>query len=119
MTRLLALALGLAVLVPTSFAGDCCEPAPTCCEPAPVCCEPAPVCCPPPPVKMVLCVTDPCTGCVYPETICIPACCEGETPCMTWRKGIFGRKVLTYKWKCCGHCVEVVITKHGRTIVRG
>jgi hypothetical protein len=34
-----------------------------------------------------------------------------------WRKGFFGRKVLTYKF-ACGECVEVVITRRGRTIVR-
>jgi hypothetical protein len=52
-------------------------------------------------------------------TVCVPACCASETPCLVgWKPGIFGRKVLTYKWSC-GHCVDVVITKHGKTIVRG
>lgn len=83
------------------------------------CCDPVPVCCPPPPVKVPLCIKDPCTGCVTMECICVPACCAGETPCMTWRKGFLGRKILTYKWRCCGHCVEVVITKRGRVTVRG
>ena len=83
------------------------------------CCEPAPVCCPPPPVKVPLCVVDPCTGCKTLECICVPACCAHEVPCMTWRKGLFGRKILTYKWKCCGHCVEVIITRKGAVKVRG
>ncbi len=83
------------------------------------CCDPVPVCCPPPPVKVPLCIQDPCTGCVTMECICVPACCACETPCMTWRKGILGRKILTYKWACCGHCVEVVITKRGKVTVRG
>lgn len=74
--------------------------------------------CPPPPVTRVLCVVDPCTGCTYEACIKIPAACCLEEPCVTWRWGIFGRKVLTYTWKCCGHCVEIVITKHGRIIVR-
>ncbi len=81
----------------------------TCCE-----CPPPP----PPPVKTILCVVDPCTGCTYEVCVMVPAECCGEVPCMTWRPGIFGRKVLTYTWPCCGHCVDVVITRHGRTIVR-
>jgi len=31
---------------------------------------------------------------------------------------LFGRKVLTYTWPCCGHQVKAIITKHGRVIVR-
>ena len=103
-----------------------CEPAcePVCepvCAPAPVCppaCPPAPVC-PPPPVKVSLCVVDPCTCCSYEVCVCVPAECACETPCLAgWKPGFLGRKVLTYKYPC-GHCVEVVITKHGKTIVRG
>lgn len=83
------------------------------------CCEPAPVCCPPPPVEVDLCVVDPVTCCKYPVTVCVPACCAAEKPCLAdCRRGLFGRKILTYKWPCCGHCVEVVITHFGRTIVR-
>ncbi len=82
-------------------AGDCCCP------------------CPPPPQKVCICVVDPCTHCKYPVELCVPACCADEVPCYAGcRKGAFGRKILTYKWQCCGHCVEVVITKRGRTIVR-
>jgi hypothetical protein len=84
--------------------------------PCVTCCQPCP---PPPPVMKKLCVVDPCTGCTYEACLKIPAACCGEEPCMTWRWGIFGRKVLTYTWKCCGHCVDIVITKHGRIIVRG
>ncbi len=87
--------------------------------PAP-CCASAPDCCPPPPVKVELCVEDPCTCCTYNVTVCIPACCADEAPCVAgWRKGLFGRKIVTYTWPCCGHSVDVVITRHGRTIVRG
>ena len=93
--------------------------APDCCEPAPVCCEPAPVCCTPPPVNVDWCVTDPCTGCSYTVSACVPACCAGVVPCLDGcSKGFLGRKILTYKFPCCDHCVDVVITKHGRTIVR-
>lgn len=98
----------------------CCEPEPVCCEPEPVCCEPAPVCCaPPPPVSVTWCVKDPC-GCeTYEVTACVPACCAAEVPCLAgWRKGLFGRKVLTYEFPGCGHSVEVVITCFGKTIVR-
>lgn len=80
------------------------------------CCE---VCCPPPPVVKVLCVKDPCTCCTYNVKVCIPACCDKEEPCVTWRPGIFGRVIATYTWKECGYCLDVVITKHGRVIVRG
>ena len=83
------------------------------------CCEPAPVCCPPPPVQVDWCVVDPCTGCSHQVSACVPACCAGVTPCLDGcRKGFLGRKILTYKFPCCDHCVDVVITKRGRTIVR-
>jgi hypothetical protein len=36
---------------------------------------------------------------------------------VTWKNGLFGRKVLTYKFPC-GECVEVVITKQGRAFTR-
>lgn len=97
----------------SSLTGQTVQAADCCC--APVACCPAP----PPPVKVSLCIKDPCTGCVYEECICVPACCAGETPCMTWRKGLLGRKILTYTWTCCGHCVDVVITRGGRVTVRG
>jgi hypothetical protein len=83
------------------------------------CCEPAPVCCPAPPVQVQWCVIDPCNGCSYQVSACVPACCAGTQPCLDGcRKGMFRRKILTYKFACCGHCVDVVVTKHGRTIVR-
>jgi hypothetical protein len=95
-------------------AADCCSPAP-----APVCCTPAPVCCPPP-VEVQWCVQDPVTCCTYSVSACVPACCAGVAPCYDGcRKGLFGRKILSYKFPGCDHCVDVVITKHGRTIVRG
>ncbi|MGN6543476.1 MAG: hypothetical protein ACTHK7_00385 [Aureliella sp.] len=83
-----------------------------CCEP--VCCVPPP----PPPVEVTWCVEDPCTCCKYTVSACLPACCACQVPCLVdCRPGICGRKILTYKFPC-GECVEVVITKHGRTIVR-
>ena len=105
---------GFAVLTASLFAamgqgqfaqaGDCC--------PKPVCCVP------PPPVEVSWCVEDPCTCCKYSVSACLPACCKCETPCLVgWKPGILGRKVLTYKFPC-GECVDVVITKHGKTIVR-
>lgn len=101
-------ALGTA---PAAFAGvDCCEPAPVCCEPAPVC--------PAPPVSVTFCAVDPCDCCQYSITVCLPAECACQTPCLvTWKKGVFGRKILTYKFPC-GECVEVVITKHGKAFAR-
>jgi hypothetical protein len=104
------LAIGFAA--PNADAG-CCQP-----EPA-ACCAPAPVCCPPPPVEVSFCVVDPVTCCKYPVTVCVPACCANEVPCYAGcRPGFLGRKILTYKFPCCGECVEVVITKFGRVIVR-
>ena len=107
----IAAALTLAFVTSTADAG--------CCNPAPKCCAPAPVCCPPPPVKVTWCVKDPCTCCTYEVSACVPACCAGVTPCLDGcRKGFLGRKILTYKFPCCDHCVDVVITCRGKTIVR-
>jgi hypothetical protein len=104
----LAVTCGLLAFMGTSaVAGGPCCPDP--------CCQP---CCPPPPVLTELCVQDPCTCCTYKVCVCLPACCV-EDPCVTCRPGIFGRKILTYTWPCCGHSIDVVITKRGRTIVRG
>ena len=115
--RLIMAVMALAAtfcFAPVADAGCCAQP--TCCA------APAPCCCPPPPpadVKVNWCVVDPCTGCKYPVSACVPACCKGVTPCLDgWRKGLFGRKILTYKFPCCDHCVEVVLTKRGKTIVR-
>ena len=104
----LAVTLGLLTFMGTSaIACDRCRVDP--------CCQP---CAPPPPVMTELCVQDPCTCCTYKVCVCLPACCV-EDPCVTCRPGIFGRKILTYTWPCCGHSVDVVITRRGRTIVRG
>jgi len=83
------------------------------------CCDSACTCCEPPPVEVTWCVHDPVTCCDYKVSACVPACCAGIEPCLDGcRRGWFGRKILTYKFPCCDHCVDVVITKHGRTIVR-
>jgi hypothetical protein len=95
---------------------SCCE---TACAPAcePVCCEP--VCCPAPPVQVCWTVSDPCNCCTYDVSACVPAECAEAVPTQVgWSRGWFGRKVLTFKFEGCDHCVDVVITKHGRTIVR-
>lgn len=101
---LVAAVLGCLSITSTASACDCC--------PTKVCCAP------PPPVEVTWCVVDPCNGCKYEVSACLPACCKCETPCLAgWKPGLLGRKVLSYKFEC-GECVEVVITKHGRTIVR-
>jgi len=83
---------------------DCCEP---------VCCEP------PPPVAVTWCIQDPCTCCSYEVTACVPACCAEAGPALVCcRPGMFGRKIMTFSFGDCGHTVDVVITPHGRTIVR-
>jgi hypothetical protein len=73
-------------------------------------------CCVPPPVKMVLKAKDPCTCCWIDVCVCVPGCCTGE-PCCVTRCGFFGRVITQYTW-CCGHTVEIVVTRHGRVIVR-
>ncbi|MGB0598107.1 MAG: hypothetical protein ACPGLY_15585 [Rubripirellula sp.] len=115
------MALAMLALTTSTVDAGCFSLRAACCAPQPACCEPQPVCCtPPPPVEMTWCVTDPCDPCcTYEVTACVPACCADSAPSMTgWRKGIFGRKVLTYTFVGCDHCVDVVITKFGRTIVR-
>lgn len=75
-------------------------------------------CCPPPPGKLVkICVQDPCDPCACPQEVCVcvPCCCaDGEVPCLVdCRRGLLGRKILTYKFVSCNHCVEVVILRNG------
>ena len=110
--RLFVMALSccllLGAVVGTASACGVCHEA-TCCCPAPP---------PPPPVKVTLCVKDPCSCCTYEVDVCLPACCCGEEPKVEWRPGIFGRKVATYCWPCCGHSVEVVVTRHGKAFAR-
>ena len=89
----------------------------SCCDPC--CTEPCCTHCPPPPVDVSLCVVDPCTGCAQEVCVTVPAECACEAPCLaSCRPGCFGRTILTYRWACCDHCVDVVLTKHGRAIVR-
>ncbi|HYO24548.1 MAG TPA: hypothetical protein VEQ85_06320 [Lacipirellulaceae bacterium] len=74
--------------------------------------------CAPPPIEVMLCVDDPCDCCPAQEVcVCVPCCCT-EAPCVSWRDGMFGRRVATYSWECCGHSVEVVVTRKGELIVR-
>lgn len=78
-------------------------------------------CCPPPPGKLVkFCVEDPCTCCKTEVCVCVPCCCaDCEVPCLVgWKQGILGRKLLTYKFASCGHCVDVVILRNGDVKVR-
>ena len=74
--------------------------------------------CAPPPIEVTLCVDDPCDCCPAQEVcVCVPCCCT-EAPCVSWRDGFLGRRVATYTWKCCGHSVDVVVTRRGELIVR-
>ena len=75
-------------------------------------------CCPPPPVKLELVAVDPCTECEYDVCTLIPACCADEAPCVTWRHGIFGRRVATYTWKSCDFSFDVVVNHRGNHWVR-
>jgi hypothetical protein len=72
-----------------------------------------------PGVNVVLVVDDPCDCCGPQEVcVCVPCCCT-EPPTVCWRNGIFGRRVATYVWQCCGHSVDVVLTRRDDVIVRG
>ncbi len=84
-----------------------------CCKPDPCCFKPAP----PPMCKQTLCLKDPCSCCTTSVDVCIPACCCDEEPCISYRKGLFGRRIYNVTWKCCGHCVTIVWTKHGKVRV--
>ena len=96
-------------------AGNCCPtPCPTPCPPT--CCPTPCQCCPPTPT--VYCLQDPC-GCSHKACVQVPACCAGEEPCITWKKGIFGRQTATLCWKCCGHEVKVLVRRNGAVKVRG
>jgi hypothetical protein len=71
-----------------------------------------------PGMNVVLCVDDPCDCCAGQEVgVCVPCCCT-EAPCVSWRDGVFGRRVATYTWKCCSYSVDVVLTRRGDVIVR-
>jgi hypothetical protein len=111
-TFLLVACVGTFLLMATasdvSARGRCGQP---CCV---SCCQPCP-----PPVKMVLCVKDPCTCCTHHVCVCVPACCKDSEICVSWRRGFFGRRIATYTWVCCGHSVDVVITRFRGIIVRG
>jgi hypothetical protein len=71
-----------------------------------------------PGVLVALCVDDPCDCCGPQEVcVCVPCCCT-EAPCVSWRNGVFGRRVATYTWACCRYSVDVVVTRRGELIVR-
>lgn len=84
------------------------------------CCQPVGCPCPVPVPKVstTICLYDACTCTTTQATLCLPATCCGEPPQITWRSGIFGRRIATLCWPCCGYMAEVVVTRHGRVIVR-
>ena len=74
--------------------------------------------CATPTMEVALCVDDPCDCCPGQEAcVCVPCCCK-EAPTVCWRDGIFGRRVATYTWACCGYSVDIVVTRRGDLIVR-
>ncbi|MEM9353643.1 MAG: hypothetical protein AAGA92_11575 [Planctomycetota bacterium] len=77
-----------------------------------------PCCCPPAPIQVELCVKPPCSCVGKTVCVCVPGCCT-EPPCVTWKKGLFGRCIGTYCWPSCGHEVKVVVTRKGDVKVRG
>ena len=108
-SRVRILVLSLAMACCPFVAPDAASADPSCCKP----------CCAAPPVETTVCLTDPYTGCTFHVNLCVPSSFGDEQPCVTWRRGVFRRRIATLCWKCCGHTVEVVITRRGRIIVRG
>jgi hypothetical protein len=89
-------------------------PAATCCTT----CNRTTCCCPPPPpTSTVFCLVDPCGG-THKACIRVPACCAGEQPRVSWRRGILGRQIATVCWECCGHRATVIVTCFGKVRVR-
>jgi hypothetical protein len=67
---------------------------------------------------VVLIVDDPRDPCrPHQVTICVPIC-SVEPPCVSWRDGVFGRRVATYVWPSSGYEMEVIVTRRGDVIVR-
>ncbi len=100
------LCFSLLAAAPATVNAHCDDCTPCCCPP------------PPPPVCVKWCVKDPCDPCCTGEEVsaCLPACCADQTPCLdSWKKGLFGRKILTYKFSC-GECVDVVLTRRGAKV---
>lgn len=82
------------------------------------CCQPC--CCPPPcPVPTTLCLIDPCTGCSYEVCVEVPPCCVGQQPVVSWRDGLFGRRIASLCWTCCDKQAKVTVTRRGKVRVRG
>lgn len=98
-------------------------------EPASICCAPQycisyrphhvrrSVCCDGcvEPVQTILHVQDPCTCCPIEVPVCVPGCCT-DAPCVTTRRGLFGRTVTEYCW-CCGFRVKIIMTRGHDIIV--
>ena len=92
------------MMPPPSVAG--CD---TCCE---VVC-----CCRKCPTTANFCLIDP-DGCEVEFCARIPECCVGHQPKVSWRCGIFGRKIATLCWDCCPQTVKVIVTRRGKIKVR-
>ncbi len=75
-----------------------------------VCCD----CCAEP-IQTILHVQDPCTCCPIEVPVCVPGCCT-DAPCMTTRRGLFGRTITEYSW-CCGFRVKIIMTRGNDIIV--
>lgn len=111
----LALAALVLAAIPASqaAAGDCCKPCVTYrtrllgCNP---CCDPCAA-----PIKVVLNPVDPCTCCKVEVCVCVPACCT-DAPCVECGRGLLGRSIVTYTWKC-GHTVTVKFKRNGDVLV--
>ncbi|MEM7454504.1 MAG: hypothetical protein AAF456_09140 [Planctomycetota bacterium] len=69
-------------------------------------------------VESTVCLVDPC-GCTHEACIRVPACCVGQTPQVSWRKGLLGRQIASVCWACCDHEVKVIVTRRGKVRVRG
>ena len=69
------------------------------------------------PQKATFCLVAP-NGCEHEACAKVPACCAGEAPSVSWKRGILGRMVATLCWECCDHQVKVIVTRRGKVRVR-
>ena len=66
------------------------------------------------PYTTMLQVTDPCTCCPIEVPVCVPGCCT-DAPCVSCRRGLFGRTITEYTW-CCGYRVRIVLSTRRSTL---
>lgn len=75
------------------------------------CCEPKPT------VTKCYTVQSPeCCNLCTTVSVCLPACCANEEPCVSSRATLFGYGQVKLTWSC-GKTVVVRFTKHGPRVL--